>query len=214
MAKEVRRSARSLATLEPHQRREIVERLADLLLERQDELLAANRRDLREAETNGTSKALLARLSLSPHKLEDLSNGLRQIAETSEDLLGKVLNRTQVAEGLMLEKQTVPIGVIMVIFESRPDCLPQVAALSIATGNGLLLKGGKEAKHSNQALMKVVHEALSLHAVSSAINLISSREGVADVLDVSAHLGSKGVGGHGRSLQEESIYIYIYIWGS
>jgi delta-1-pyrroline-5-carboxylate synthetase len=161
-----------------------VERLADLLLERQDELLAANRRDLKAAEMNGISPALMARLSLSPHKLEDLSSGLRQIANDSEDLLGRVLRRTNVAENLMLEKVTVPIGVLMVIFESRPDCLPQVAALSIATGNGLLLKGGKEAKHSNEALMKLVSEALSLHAVSPAINLIGSREGVADVLDI------------------------------
>ena len=180
----MRRAGRNLATLEPYQRKEIVNRLADLLQERQEELLAANRRDLKEAETNGTSAALLARLSLSPHKLEDLSNGLRMIAEDSEDLLGRVLRRTHIADDLMLEKLTVPIGVLMVIFESRPDCLPQVAALSIATGNGLLLKGGKEAKHSNEALMKLVTEALSLHAVSPAIHLISNREGVADVLDI------------------------------
>lgn len=90
----------------------------------------------------------------------------------------------QISENLMLQQETVPIGVLMVIFESRPDCLPQVSALAIASGNGLLLKGGKEAKHSNAYLHGLVQEALEAHADPRTVTLISTREGVSSLLEV------------------------------
>lgn len=96
MADAVRKGGRQLASLQPAERRAIVEKLASLLLERQEELLAANKRDLKDAEATKLSKPLLSRLSLTPAKLEDLASGLRQIASSSESLLGHVLKRTQV----------------------------------------------------------------------------------------------------------------------
>ena len=108
----------------------------------------------------GLEKSLLERLALSPGKLKSLATGLRQIANGSDTVLGRILNRTRISEGLELRQITVPLGVLMVIFESRPDCLPQIAALSIATGNGLVAKGGKEAKESNQKLHEIIRDAL------------------------------------------------------
>ena len=100
--------------------------------------------------------------------------GIRQIAAGSENILGKVIKRTKIADGMNLKQITVPIGVLLVIFESRPDCLPQVAALAIATGNGLLLKGGREAKETNKVLYELVVDALEPVKAGSAVNLVSS----------------------------------------
>ncbi|XP_043109433.1 delta-1-pyrroline-5-carboxylate synthase isoform X2 [Puntigrus tetrazona] len=180
---EMARSAgRTLASLEPEQRSDIICALADLLTERKDEILSANKKDMENAVGTGRlSPAMLKRLSLSSSKLNSLSIGLRQIAVSSQDSVGRVLRRTRVANNLELEQITVPIGVLLVIFESRPDCLPQVSALAIASGNALLLKGGKEAANTNRILHELAQEALSIHGVKDAIQLVSTREEVEDL---------------------------------
>ena len=86
--------------------------------------------------------------------------------------VGQVVRRTRLADGLMLKQITTPIGVLLVIFESRPDSLPQIAALSICSGNGLLLKGGSEAKYSNEMLTKLMQEALEPYVPAEAIALV------------------------------------------
>ncbi|MEQ2184263.1 hypothetical protein GOODEAATRI_006020, partial [Goodea atripinnis] len=122
--------------------------------------------------------AMLKRLSLSLEKLNSLAVGLRQIATAARDNIGRVVRRTRVAQSLELEQVTVPIGVLLVIFEARPDCLPQVSALAIASGNALLLKGGKEAANTNYVLHQLTQEALSLHGVREAV---STHEEVEDI---------------------------------
>ncbi|KAM9560825.1 delta-1-pyrroline-5-carboxylate synthase-like isoform 1-T1 [Salvelinus alpinus] len=177
-----RQAGRTLATLHPDERGEIICRLADLLTEKKDEILSANKRDMETAASAGRlSQPLLARLSLSTSKLNSLAIGLRQIAVSSRDSVGQVLRRTRVANNLELEQITVPIGVLLVIFESRPDCLPQVSALAIASGNALLLKGGKEAANTNRILHQLTQDALSIHGVKDAIQLVSTREEVEDL---------------------------------
>ena len=101
--------------------------MADLLEERTTEILDANARDLEAATSSQKLSApMLSRLSLTPSKINNLAAGIRQIAESSFENIGRVLRRTKVAEDLELVQETVPIGVLMVIFESRPDALPQV----------------------------------------------------------------------------------------
>jgi delta-1-pyrroline-5-carboxylate synthetase len=165
-----------------------VNTLADLLISKQQFILDANEKDLNEASRNGLAKSLLSRLTLTPQKLRGLSSGLKQIAETSHNIVGRVLRHTKVADGLMLKQVTVPIGVLLVIFESRPDSLPQIAALSMASANGCLLKGGKEAAYSNKALMELVKEALSTVGATSAISLVSTREEISDLLCMEKHI--------------------------
>nr|XP_029485046.1 delta-1-pyrroline-5-carboxylate synthase-like isoform X3 [Oncorhynchus nerka] len=177
-----RNSGRTLAALHPEQRGEIICHLANLLVEKKEEILAANKLDMDLAVNAGQlSSALLNRLSLSPAKLNSLAIGLRQIALASHDSVGRVLRRTRVAHNLELEQITVPIGVLLVIFEARPDCLPQVSALAIASGNALLAKGGKEAANTNRILHELTQEALDIHWVKEAVQLVSTREEVEDL---------------------------------
>uniref|UniRef100_A0A1A8V6A1 Delta-1-pyrroline-5-carboxylate synthase n=2 Tax=Nothobranchius TaxID=28779 RepID=A0A1A8V6A1_NOTFU len=177
-----RHAGRALASLLPEERGEIICCLAELLTEKKDEILSANRKDMELATATGRlSQPLISRLSLSTAKLNSLAIGLRQLAASSRNSVGRVLRRTKVANNLELEQITVPIGVLLVIFESRPDCLPQVSALAIASGNALLLKGGKEASNTNKILHQLTQEALSIHGVADAVQLVSTREEVEDL---------------------------------
>jgi delta-1-pyrroline-5-carboxylate synthetase len=136
-------------------------------------LFASWQADLDAAASNGTADALVQRLKLTPAKLETLAAGVEQLAQMAEPL-GKVLKRTELADGLELTQIHVPIGVLLVVFESRPDSLPQIASLALRSGNGLLLKGGKEAEQSNRALHAVVVEAV----VSESVGLVSESVGL------------------------------------
>eukprot|EP00656_Telonema_subtile_P048886 TRINITY_DN5951_c0_g1_i2.p1 TRINITY_DN5951_c0_g1~~TRINITY_DN5951_c0_g1_i2.p1 ORF type:complete len:327 (-),score=78.13 TRINITY_DN5951_c0_g1_i2:534-1514(-) len=186
-ARMAREGGRILAALEPKAREEIVNSLADLLQQRSTEILDANQKDLAAAE--GTlDPNMLARLKLDQSKLDSLSSGLRSIALSCGDTLGRTLHETKVADGLVLQQHTVPIGVLLVIFESRPDALPQVAALSIASGNGLLLKGGKEAKHSNAMLASLVNESLLPFTPPGTVSLVSTRDEISDLLSMDQYI--------------------------
>ncbi|CAK9831022.1 Delta-1-pyrroline-5-carboxylate synthase [Anthophora retusa] len=212
VAEDARISSRILQALKPEERASCINTLADLLESRQKEILRANMKDLEEAEKSGLAKALLSRLSLTPAKLKSLSSGLRQIASDSLTIVGRVLRRTKLAEGLELKQITVPIGVLLVIFESRPDSLPQVAALAMSSANGLLLKGGKEAAHSNKYLMQLVKESLDTVGAANAISLISTREDVGDLLSMGKHIDlviPRGSSDLVRTIQEQSKHIPV-----
>ncbi|XP_030755716.1 delta-1-pyrroline-5-carboxylate synthase [Sitophilus oryzae] len=212
IAENARIGGRLLQTLTPDQRASCVHTLAELLVSKQSQILDANQKDLQEASQSGLAKPLLSRLSLTPSKLKNLAVGLKQIADSSHNNVGRVLRRTRLADGLELKQITVPIGVLLVIFESRPDSLPQVAALAIASGNGLLLKGGKEAAHSNRALMELVKEALSTIGAANAISLVSTREEIGDLLTMEQHIDliiPRGSSDLVRSIQAQSQHIPV-----
>jgi len=180
-----RNEARKLQAL-PHKiRQDILCAMADALLNRKEELLEANTKDMEAAEVDGVASALKNRLKLTDGKLETLAGGLRQLADLP-DPLGVVKSKRELADGMELSLITVPIGVLMIIFESRPDSMPQISALSIASGNGLLLKGGKEATHSNAAIYKVLGDAIEAGSNGAIkrdiIALITSRGQVSDML--------------------------------
>ncbi|XP_077866066.1 delta-1-pyrroline-5-carboxylate synthase [Saccoglossus kowalevskii] len=184
-AMNARDGGRDLLALTADQRADIINRLAELLIERQDKILSENKKDLELSRRQGDlTPPMLARLSLSPTKLRSLSDGLRQIAASSHNNVGRIVKKTKIADGMELTQETVPIGVLLVIFESRPDALPQVAALAISSANGLLLKGGKEAANSNAYLHSLVQEALSIHAPKDAVQLVETREEVNDLLEL------------------------------
>ena len=182
-----RSEARKLQAMPYATRRSILTAMADALLARKEELVAANKIDLEQAEKDGVAQVLKKRLKLTDEKLATLAAGIRQIAALP-DPLGVLKSKRELADGLELSQITVPIGVLMIIFESRPDSMPQISALSLASGNGLLLKGGKEAAHSNAAIHQVIGDAIESGSNGEIkrdiIALVESRGQVADMLSL------------------------------
>ena len=127
----------------------------------------------------------LKRLQLTEDKLDVLAAGIRSIAEQDEPL-GQTMSTTELSEGLVLEKVTCAIGVLLIIFESRPDCLPQIAALAIRSGNGVLLKGGKEATRSNALLHSIIADTIESASGGrvgrGAVSLVSGRDSIPSLL--------------------------------
>lgn len=205
IATTARRGARTLQSVPSAVRVAALHRVADALVAHTPALLQANATDVALAAelvaTGALSQASAERLPLTPAKLATLADGIRSIADTDEPL-GRVLSCMELAPGLTLRQETAPLGVLLVIFESRPDALPQIAALALRSGNGLVLKGGKEARHSNVALHRVITEALAPDIPAGTIGLVQSREDIAallvldDVIDLVIPRGSNALVRH------------------
>ncbi len=158
-AKQMKLDAVKLAATTNEQRNAALAAAAVALKENQEAIFAANAQDLAAAEENGIAPAVMKRLKFDEHKLADVLAGLDQL-QNLPDPLGKQLLARQLDEGLDLYRVSVPIGVIGVIFEARPDALVQISSLCIKSGNCAILKGGKETTYTNRALFKVIYDAV------------------------------------------------------
>eukprot|EP01018_Ginkgo_biloba_P034535 Gb_39696 [translate_table: standard] len=181
MAVAARDASRHLQGLSSSDRRKILLNVADALEANEDSIRIENEADIRVAQQVGITKSMVSRLTLKPGKISALAKSIRVLADMDEPI-GQVLKRTELADGLILEKTTCPLGVLLVVFESRPDALVQIASLAIRTGNGLLLKGGKEAVRTNAILHKVITEALPESVGKKLIGLVTSRDDIPDLL--------------------------------
>jgi glutamate-5-semialdehyde dehydrogenase len=161
-------------------RTQILKDMARAIRDGAAEILAANKKDL-EAAQGTIASPLYKRLVLNEPKLRDLVGGIDQLA-AMPDPVGKVLLETELDDGLTLRKVQTPIGVIAAIFESRPEVVGQIAALAIRSGNSVLLKGGREAAHSNAALGAIIHGVLERHDTAGAVQLVATREEVTRLL--------------------------------
>ena len=156
--------------------------LAEILKKRAETVFAANRGDLRAAEEEGLAAPLLHRLKFGEEKLAQVCSGLQSLSALP-DPIGKTTYAMEITEGLNLYRTVCPIGVIGVIFESRPDALIQIASLCIKSGNAVLLKGGREALRTNQELTEAVRLALVEAGLpEDAAQLLETREDVAAML--------------------------------
>ena len=184
-----RRAARALARLSGEQRNRVLLVCADRIEARSGEILEANQADcdiLAGAVGEGkVSQALLKRLKTSAEGVREMAARVRDVAGL-EDPLAHTLATTELDEGLTLYKVPCPLGVIAVIFESRPDVVPQVGSLAIKTGNGLVLKGGAEALRTNRVLVDIWREALAGEnpALADSICLLEARAEVMQVLEM------------------------------
>ncbi|KAA8534164.1 hypothetical protein F0562_031643 [Nyssa sinensis] len=178
-----RESSRRLQTLSRQDRSKILLDIADALEANEKLIRVENEADVAAAQQAGYEKSLISRLALKPGKISSLTSSIRVLANMEEPI-GQVLKRTEIADGFILEKTSSPLGVLLVIFESRPDALVQIASLAIRSGNGLLLKGGKEARRSNLILHKVITAAIPENVGERLIGLVTSREEIPDLLKI------------------------------
>ena len=184
---EVKHAQKLLAQTTNEQRCLVLRSIAERLLEKKESLFEANKLDLEAAEAQALALPLRKRLFFSDEKLKDVCNGMLQIADLA-DPIHAVLEARELDEGLILERVSAPIGVIGMIFESRPDALVQIASLCLKSGNAVILKGGREALHTNKALTAIfseVSESMGLAgAGSNWIHLVESREDVQTMLEL------------------------------
>ena len=177
-----RSAQRALGGADGATRTRALERLAELLEERTDALLAANRRDLEAADAEGLDAPLRKRLGLGADKLRTLIAGVRALAATS-DPVGATQRATELDDGLILTQVSSPLGVLLIIFESRPDAVVQIGSLALRSGNAVLLKGGREAAHSNAALVACLRDALGDAGLDpDAVVGVAGRAEVAELL--------------------------------
>jgi glutamate-5-semialdehyde dehydrogenase len=176
------RAKQAYFKLQKMDRTALLRDIAKALRANAEAIFAANAEDLAVAKDT-LSKPLYKRLIMDEPKLRDVIAGIQQIA-AMDDPVGRVIEETELDEGLTLRKVKTPIGVIAAIFESRPDVVPQIAALAIRSGNTVVLKGGREAVHTNSALGAAIASALAVHGIADAVQLVSTREEVAELLEM------------------------------
>ena len=160
MGLRAKNAAKTLRTTDPETKTKALSMMADALMSRQDEILAANSEDLEEAEKNGMAKAMMDRLLLTPERIEGTAQALKDVAAWP-DPVGKVREDYTRPNGLKIKKVSIPLGVIGIIFESRPNVTSDCAGLCIRAGNCVILRGGHEAFKSNNMITEVMRAALS-----------------------------------------------------
>ncbi|OCL86070.1 Gamma-glutamyl phosphate reductase [Aliarcobacter thereius] len=182
--KKAKQSSTIISTLKSSIKDHILLQMADALVENTNLLIDENKKDLEVAKNLDLSSAMIDRLLLNEKRVIDMADAIRQIA-SQKDPVGRVLDGWLTKDGLNIQKVSIPIGVIGIIYESRPNVTSDTAALCFKSGNVCVLKGGKEAENSNKAIANILQEVLKTNSLpKEAISLLpdSSREGVAKLI--------------------------------
>lgn len=175
IAKSTRQAARKLAILSTSAKNQAIEAIAQALETAAPDILAANAADCAAAKEDNLAKALCDRLKLDETKLKAAIQGVRDVGKL-KDPVGEVQLHRELDEGLILKRITCPLGVLGIIFEARPDAAIQITSLAVKSGNGVILKGGKEAIRSCEAIVKAIHQGLSQTSVEPAVvQLLTTR---------------------------------------
>ena len=201
LGKRAKDASRASAKLGTDEKNKGLFAVADELCKQSAYLLSENEKDVQEAESKGVKKSLIDRLRLTEQRIEDMAEGLRQIAGL-EDPIGEVLEMKNRPNGLRIGKKRVPLGVIGIIYESRPNVTADAFGLCFKTGNAVILRGGSDAIHSNLAIVHTIKEALRKEKLPEDLILLvedTSRETVQqmmklhDYIDVLIPRGGAGL---------------------
>ena len=201
LALRAKEAARRLAVLSTDDKNALLLAMADQLVARRDEILEANRKDVEAGKAAGLTGALLDRLELTEKRFTEMVEGVRQVARLP-DPVGEVVRKWKRPNGLEIEKIRVPIGLIGIIYESRPNVTVDSAVLCLKTGNAVLLRGGREARHSNRALATALGEAARMRKLPPEVVALvedESRESIPEmcrldgVLDLLIPRGGHGL---------------------
>lgn len=190
IAEEALRASRFLATLPTEKKNTALLRLADLLEARRESLIAENAKDIEAAEASGLAPAMVDRLRIDPKRVAQMAEGVRQVADLP-DPVGEEIERIERPNGLDIRKVRVPIGVVGIIYESRPNVTIDCAALCFKSGNASILRGGREAFHSNTALSDCIAEAFRQEGLPDGlVSLIptTDREALNYLLKLDSHV--------------------------
>ncbi len=194
-------AARKLAVAGSIEKNKALFAIADALEAHVDEILAANALDLEAGKKDGMSQSLLDRLALSPARIAGMADGARQVAAL-EDPIGRVVEMGKRPNGLIIGRRRVPLGVIAIIYEARPNVTVDAAALCLKAGNAVILRGGKSAIHSNRVLEQIMRAAIAKAGLpGDSVQLVqdTSRDGVQELMhlrqyvDVLIPRGGKGL---------------------
>lgn len=194
-------AAMALAGISAQTKIDALEAIAQALIEHTDEILAANAKDIAAAQDNGISKAMTDRLRLTKERIEGMAEGVRQVNALS-DPIGEVVKMWKRPNGLLIGQKRVPMGVIAIIFEARPNVTVDAAALCLKTSNACILRGGKEAINSNVTLMKIMQDAAYAAGIpEGTLNIVedTSRETSTELMRMNGYVdmliprGGKGL---------------------
>jgi len=163
MGKAAKAASYQLSVLSTEQKNRVLLTIADSLESLSAEILAANEQDLADARQNGMSAALLDRLMLNPQRLKGIADDVRQVCNLA-DPVGVVFDGGRLDSGRRIERRRVPLGVVGVIYEARPNVTVDVASLCLKTGNAVILRGGKETYRTNAATVRVITRAAAAWA--------------------------------------------------
>src|SRR5690606_5533347 len=187
MAKAAKLATTKLQSLPEAQRLMALDSIANALIKNQKEILEENQKDLSEAKKNNLSTAMIDRMALSEKSIQGLAQMCRDVAG-QDQVVGTIIEESQRPNGLIIQKQRIPIGVIGMIFESRPNVVVDGAALAIKSGNAIILKGGKEAHYSNRVLAKIIQDAIQATLPVDCITLIETRDEVTELLKLNQYV--------------------------
>jgi glutamate-5-semialdehyde dehydrogenase len=175
-AKEAREGAISLAQSSSEQKNSALLTMAEKLQKKSQELMRENKKDIAGARGRGLSKALIDRLTLNQKRITDMASGLREVANLP-DPVGAVTKMWQRPNGMLVGRMRVPIGVIGIIYEARPNVTADATGLCLKSGNAVILRGGSEAIHTNKAIVKILRDAVKTHGIiQGAVTFIDRTE--------------------------------------